>query len=70
MDIFIKESKIQFKSPITGQPTRACAEHYNGRRVLAMVDGEEKMIRFKKEDIELDVNEDEIINTIAEKSDA
>jgi len=37
MSIYITESKIRFKAPQPGQQTRPIAEHYNGRRVLAVV---------------------------------
>ncbi|MGE8207839.1 hypothetical protein ACQKP0_25575 [Heyndrickxia sp. NPDC080065] len=58
MDILIKSSAIQFKNPQIGQPTRAVAEHYNGRRITALVDGEEKLFRFRKD--ELAFNADEV----------
>lgn len=51
MNIIIKSSNIQFKNPQIGQPTRAVEEHYNGRRIIADIDGEERMFRFKKEEI-------------------
>lgn len=51
MNIIIKFSNIQFKNPQIGQPTRAVEEHYNGRRIIADVDGEERMFRFKKDEM-------------------
>lgn len=67
MDIFIKESKIQFKNPNIGQPTRAVEEHYNGRRIIADVDGEERMFRFKKEEMPFICDEDEMIELIEQR---
>ncbi|CAK7001815.1 hypothetical protein [Tissierella sp.] len=67
MNIIIKESKIQFKNPTIGQPTRAVEEHYNGRRIIADVDGKEKMFRFKKDEMPFIVDEDEMITVIEQK---
>lgn len=67
MDIIIKESKLQFRNPITGQPTRAVEEHYNGRRIIADVDGEERMFRFKKEEMPFICDEDEMVTLIEQK---
>lgn len=67
MNIIIKESKIQFKNPNTGQPTRAVEEHYNGRRIIADVDGEERKFRFKKEEMPFLIDEDEMIELIEQR---
>lgn len=67
MDIFIKESKIQFRNPNIGQPTRAVEEHYYGRRIIAYVDGEERMFRFKKEEMPFICDEDEMIELIEQR---
>ena len=67
MDIIIKSSNIQFKNPQIGQPTRAVEEHYNGRRIIADVDGEERMFRFKKEEMPFVVDEDGMIELIEQK---
>lgn len=64
MDIYIKSSAIQFKNPITGQPTLAVAEHYNGRRITASVDGEDQMFRFTKDQMPFNVTEYEMIDVI------
>lgn len=64
MEIIIKSSNIQFKNPQIGQPTRAVPEHYNGRRISALVDGREKMYRFKKEDLPFEADEDDMIAAI------
>lgn len=67
MNIIIKSSSIQFKNPQVGQPTRAVEEHYNGRRIIVDVDGEEKMFRFKKEEMPFIVDEDEMVTLIEQK---
>jgi hypothetical protein len=67
MNIFIKESKIQFRNPQIGQPTRAIEEHYNGRRIIADVNGEERMFRFKKEEMPFLIDEDGMINLIKQR---
>ena len=67
MNIFIKESKIQFKNPQIGQPTRAVEEHYNGRRIIAIVNDEERMFRFKKEEMPFICDEDGMIELIRQK---
>ena len=67
MDIYIKSSSIQFKNPNIGQPTRAIEEHYNGRRIIADVDGEERMFRFKKDEMPFVIDEDEMVILIRQK---
>ena len=67
MDIFIKSSSIQFKNPQIGQPTRAVEEHYNGRRIIADVGGEERMFRFKKDEMPFICDEDEMIELIEQR---
>ena len=67
MNIIIKESKIQFRNPNIGQPTRAVEEHYNGRRIIVDVDGEERMFRFKKEEMPFICDEDEMIELIEQR---
>lgn len=67
MNIIIKSSNIQFKNPQMGQPTRAVEEHYNGRRIIAVVDGEERMFRFKKEEMPFICDEDEMIELIEQR---
>lgn len=72
MNIIIKSSNIQFKNPQIGQPTRAIEGHYNGRRIVADVDGRERMFIFKKDELPFLADEDEMIlaieNKIAEES--
>lgn len=67
MQIIIQSSNIQFKNPQIGQPTRAVEEHYNGRRIMALVDGEEQLFRFKKDELTFDVGEDEMILAIEQR---
>ena len=67
MNIIIKSSNIQFKNPNIGQPTRAIPEHYNGRRIIADVDGEERMFRFKKDEMPFIVDEDEMVELIEQR---
>ena len=67
MNIIIKSSSIQFKNPNIGQPTRSIEEHYNGRRIIADVDGEERMFRFKKDEIPFICDEDEMMELIRQK---
>lgn len=67
MDIIIMESKIQFKNPVTGQPTRAVEGHYNGRRIVVLVDGEEQMFRFAKDEMPFIVDEIEMVEIIKQR---
>jgi hypothetical protein len=67
MNIIIKSSAIQFKNPQIGQPTRAVEEHYNGRRITALVDGEEQLFRFKKDELAFIVDEEEMILAIEQR---
>jgi hypothetical protein len=67
MNIIIKSSNIQFKNPNIGQPTRAVEEHYNGRKIIADVNGEERMFRFKKEEMPFIVDEDEMVELIKQR---
>jgi hypothetical protein len=67
MNIIIKSSNIQFKNPQIGQPTRAVEEHYNGRRITALVDGGEQLFRFKKDELAFDADEDDMILAIEQR---
>lgn len=60
--IDIVESKIKFKAPQPGQETKPCKEHYNGRRVLANIDGNEELFKFKfkKDELPFDATEEDI----------
>lgn len=65
--IIIKSSNIQFRNPQVGQPTRAVEEHYNGRRITALVDGKEQLFRFKNDELAFDVDEDNMILAIEQR---
>ncbi len=67
MNIIIKSSSIQFKNPNIGLPTRTVEEHYNGRRITALVDGEEQFFRFKKEEMPFNIDEEEMIDLIEQR---
>ena len=67
MQIIIQSSNIQFKNPKIGQPTRAVEEHYNGRRIIALIDGEEQLFRFKVVELAFDVDEDDMILAIEQR---
>ena len=64
MSIVLKESKIQFKNPIIGQPTRAVEEHYYARRIVAVVDGNERQFRFMANELPFVATEEEMIVAI------
>ena len=64
MNIVLKESKLQFKNPVVGQPTRAIEEHYYARRIVAIVDGEERQFRFMANELPFAATEDEMIAAI------
>ena len=67
MEIMIKSSSIQFKNPQIGQPTRAVEAHYNGRRVTALVNGEDELYRFDKDELPFNSDEDNIVAAIERK---
>lgn len=64
MEIYITEIRLQFKSPVLGQPTYSSEAHYYGRRVFAVVDGVDRIFRFKKDVIPFYTTEDDIIEAI------
>lgn len=65
--IIIKSSNIQFKNPVIGEPTRAVKEHYNGRRVVALIDEEKDVFQFTKDEVSFEASEVTIIEKIREK---
>ncbi|WP_291568523.1 hypothetical protein [Clostridium sp. UBA2485] len=67
MLIIIKSSSVQFKNPVIGQPTRAVEEHYNGRIITAIIDGEDRMFRIKKEELAFLCTEEDMILAIEKK---
>ncbi|MBK3495327.1 hypothetical protein JFL43_10795 [Viridibacillus sp. YIM B01967] len=64
MNITLKESKLQFKNPVIGQPTRAVEDHYYARRIVAIVEGNESQFRFMASELPFAAKEDEMITTI------
>lgn len=64
MDIILKESKLQFKNPIIGQPTRHVEEHYYARRIVALVDNNERQFRFMASELPFFATEDDMISAI------
>lgn len=58
MEVDIIRSRMSFKSPEIGRPARMKEEHYNGRRITAVIDGEEEIFRFKKDEMDFNINED------------
>lgn len=67
MNIVLKESRIQFKNPVIGQPTRAVEEHYYARRIVAIVDSNEHQFRFMAKEIPFVASEDEMVTAIENK---
>ena len=67
MNIYIVESKIRFKAPQPGQQTRACVEHYNGRRVIAEIDGQERVFFFKNSEMPFEATEEDIVQAIIQR---
>ncbi|MFD2129956.1 hypothetical protein ACFSKI_01620 [Pseudogracilibacillus auburnensis] len=63
-NIIIERTSIQWKSPIPGTPTRRVPDHYFGRNVHALVDGEENIYRLKPKDIALEATEEDMINVV------
>lgn len=64
MDIVLKESKIQFKNPVIGKPTRAVEEHYYARRIVAVVDNDEHQFRFMANELAFTATENDMISAI------
>ncbi|MDQ0176702.1 hypothetical protein [Bacillus chungangensis] len=67
MNVIITRSNIQFKNPNIGQPTRSVEEHYNGRRITALIDGKERLFRIKPEEMLFEVKEADMIAAIKKK---
>jgi hypothetical protein len=65
--ITIVESKLLFKSPNVGQATKAISDHYNGRRVVAMIDDERRIFRFEKDELDFYSEEEDMVRLIQEK---
>lgn len=67
MEIMIKSSNIRFRNPNVGQPTRAIEEHYYGRRIIAEIDGVERVFRFTKDEMPFVIDEEEMIDLIEQR---
>ncbi|MCM3457450.1 hypothetical protein M3685_26640 [Heyndrickxia oleronia] len=64
MNIVLKAVYVQWKNPILGQPTRAIEEHYYARRIIAIVNGEERQFRFMASELPFHATEDDMVATI------
>lgn len=64
MKITLKESKIQFRNPIIGQPTRAVEDHYYARRIVAVVESDERQFRFMASELPFVATEDDMLSAI------
>lgn len=66
-NIIIKSARVQFKNPQVGSASRAVKEHYFGRNITAIVDGEEKIYRFKPHELAFEADETDMIRAIEQK---
>ncbi|MBU5215083.1 hypothetical protein [Heyndrickxia oleronia] len=66
-EITLKASYIQWKNPILGQPTRPVREHYYARRIVAIVNGEERQFRFLNTELPFEATEEDMIAAIEQK---
>lgn len=64
MDITLKESKLQFKNPVLGKPTKAVEEHYYARRIVAVVENDERQFRFMANELPFVATEDDMVTAI------
>jgi len=67
MAIEIIRTSIQFKNPVIGKPTRAVEEHYYARRIVALVDSEEKQFRFMASELPFIADEEKMITEIEQQ---
>lgn len=67
MAIEIIRTSIQFKNPVIGQPTRAVEEHYYARRIVTLVDIEEKQFRFMASELPFVADEEKMIKEIEQQ---
>lgn len=65
--VVILEVRVRFRSPVIGKPTTETEEHYNGRRVRALVNGGEVQYVIKKEDVPFGAEEEEIEEAVLVK---
>ncbi|MBU5215076.1 hypothetical protein [Heyndrickxia oleronia] len=66
-EITLKASYIQWKNPILGLPTRPVREHYYARRIVAIVNGEERQFRFLNTELPFEATEEEMIAAIEDQ---
>lgn len=66
-NIIICESKVQFKNPMVGMATKSIEGHYNGRRIVAEIDGERQTFRFDKDELVFNATEADMIVAIETK---
>lgn len=64
MNITIQSTGILWKSNVIGTPTRRIPDHYYGRNITAVIDGDEHVFRFSADELKLDALEDEMIVAI------
>lgn len=67
MNIEIISTSIQFKNPTIGGTTRAVKEHYYARKIIASVDGEDRLFVFMKDEMQFIVEEADMIAAIKKK---
>lgn len=67
MELLIKSSSLQFKNPVLGQPSRSVEEHYYARRIVVIVDGEERQFRFMSNELPFVTTEEEMLAAIEKK---
>jgi len=68
MNIILKSSHLQFKNPTIGLPTRSIEEHYYARRIVALVNEEERNFRFMADELPFVATEEDMINSITNQS--
>lgn len=66
-DIVILGSRVQFKNPVIGQPTRPIKDHYYARRIIALVDGIERQFRFMDNEIPFEATEEDMVEAVENK---
>ena len=64
MEIYIVESNISFKAPQVGTQTRAIKAHYNGRRIIAEVDGDRRSFFLEPGGIQFEATQEDLIAAV------
>ena len=68
MNILIKKTSVQFKSPIIGQPTKRTEEHFYKRNITAVIDGDtERIFSFMANELSLYATEEDMIVAIEDR---